>query len=68
MKIFYYTNVLNVVILLDYTIKEIKMTLDRDIEDTRDEESYQNYSDEKEEAFWDEADYAYDRMMEDKYD
>jgi hypothetical protein len=44
------------------------MTLDRDIEDTRDEESYQNYSDEKEEAFWDEADYAYDRMMENKYD
>jgi len=44
------------------------MTIDRDLEDTRDEELYQNYSDEKEEAFWDEVDYEYDRYMENKYD
>ena len=44
------------------------MTLDRDLEDTRDEESYLSYVDEKEEAFWDEVDYSYDRAMDDKYE
>jgi len=44
------------------------MTLDRDLEDTRDEESYQDNSEEKESEFWDEVDYAYDRMMDDKMD
>jgi hypothetical protein len=44
------------------------MTLDRDLEDTRDEESYQDNSEEKEEAFWDEVDYEYDKMIDEKMD
>ena len=44
------------------------MVDDRDLEDTRDEESYESDYERKEAEALDRADYEYDRMMEDKYD